>query len=88
MMRGHHRQHKSHRRPRDAGMSPVLMGDTAESAETGARPEIEVTSAMIEAGEDIIWSEIGGAELGPAFSASALAERVYQAMRCRCEAKT
>jgi hypothetical protein len=49
MMRGRHRQHKSHRRHSDAGMSSVLMGDTAESAEAGA-PEIEITPAMIEAG--------------------------------------
>lgn len=41
----------------------------------------ELTPAMIRAGEDIVLSETGGADLGAQFSASALAVRVYQAMQ-------
>jgi hypothetical protein len=43
--------------------------------------EIEVTEEMIEAGEEVILAETGGTSGGAYFSASALAERVYRAMR-------
>jgi len=43
--------------------------------------EIEITPEMIEAGESVILSEVGGADLGGWFSASDLAVRVFLAMR-------
>ena len=49
--------------------------------------EIDVTEAMIEAGTEVILTDLGGAELGGLFSASDLASRVYRAMeRSRLEA--
>lgn len=43
--------------------------------------EIEITPEMIEAGEDAILREVGGAtDLGGHFSASALAVSVFRAM--------
>ena len=41
---------------------------------------IEITPEMIEAAVEIIWGELGGAELGGLFSASDLASSVYLAM--------
>jgi hypothetical protein len=52
-------------------------------AATGRREtgdEIEITSAMLDAGEDAILSEVGGAPLGGFFSARDLAKQVYEAM--------
>jgi hypothetical protein len=45
-----------------------------------ASDEIEVTEEMIEAGVDVIMCEVGGADLGGLFDASALASRVFLAM--------
>ena len=42
--------------------------------------EAEITPAMIDAGEEVILCETGGADLGGLFSASDLAVRVYRAM--------
>jgi len=42
--------------------------------------EIEVTPAMVEAGEEVILAQVGGADLGGAFSARDLAAEVYRAM--------
>ena len=69
------------------GTKSSISNPLDDDSRDGA-PEIEITPAMIAAGEDAIWSEIGGSDLGPAFSASALAERVYRAMRARSEART
>ena len=53
------------------------------NATTGGE-EIEVTEEMVEAGEDVILCEVGGADLGALFSASDLAKRVYLAMQSVC----
>ena len=42
--------------------------------------KIEVIPEMIEAGCDVIWLELTGADLSPSFSASRLAKLVFQAM--------
>lgn len=49
-------------------------------SEPNSTGEIEVTDEMIEAGEDVILSEVGGADLGGFFSAADLAKSVYLAM--------
>ena len=57
------------------------MTDIANVADT-EKPEveIEITPEMIEAGEDVILCEVGGANLGGLFSAPELAARVFRAM--------
>ena len=42
--------------------------------------EIEITPAMVRAGEEAILELVGGADLGGLFSAADLAARVYRAM--------
>jgi hypothetical protein len=58
--------------------SEAVMSDEAKR-ETDAS-EIEVTAAMIEAAEAVIWEEIGGSDMYPTFSSERLARRVYLAM--------
>lgn len=55
--------------------------------EKSSSNEIEITPAMIDAGEDAILSEVGGADLGGYFSARELACQVYRAMQRRLPAK-
>jgi hypothetical protein len=43
--------------------------------------EIEVTQEMMEAGEEAVLQEVGGAGLGGYFSATDLAVKVYRAMQ-------
>ena len=48
---------------------------------TDLKEEIEITSAMIEAGEEVIYSELVGApDLPPFFRPSVFAEKVFRAM--------
>lgn len=47
---------------------------------TKSNDEIEITPEMIEAGEEAVLSQVGGADLGGFFSAAALAKKVYLAM--------
>jgi hypothetical protein len=53
-----------------------------DAKDAAAKPtrEVEITSAMIEAGVVEIWAELGGADLGGHFSAPDLASRIYRAM--------
>jgi len=52
-----------------------------DSFEAGAPvEEIEITPAMLDAGEETILGEVGGAPLGGFFSARDLARQVYEAM--------
>ena len=51
---------------------------TAKAEETGA-PDLEVTEAMILAGEDVLLAELGGA-VSSHWSAPDLAKQVYLAM--------
>jgi len=53
--------------------------DDVEHVEAGA--PVEITPAMLEAGEEAIWGLIGGYDLGGHFSASRLAKEVYLAMK-------
>ena len=59
-----------------------VHGESADSIGAGApAEEIEITSAMIAAGEDVILARVGGAEdLGGFFSAAELAKQVFRAM--------
>jgi hypothetical protein len=50
------------------------------NATTATRGEIEVTVEMVDAGEEALLADLGGADLGGNFSARELATRVYQAM--------
>jgi hypothetical protein len=60
----------------------VANSDPAASLARAGAPEqeFEILPAMIEAGEDVVLSEIGGADLGGYFSARDLAGKVYLAM--------
>jgi hypothetical protein len=57
-------------------MSHVLRSDATGA---GAPDEIEITPAMIEAGEDVLLGELGGA-VTSYWSAPELAKRVFEAM--------
>lgn len=46
----------------------------------GFSDDVEITPEMIKAGEMVILENVGGADLGGAFSASDLAREVYRAM--------
>lgn len=61
---------------------PRIANGTTKTKE---RSEIEITPEMIEAGEDVILCELGGADLGGFFSAPDLARKVYLAMRAAFE---
>lgn len=51
-----------------------------DDSDRDGEDEIEVTSDMIEAGEEVIFSEQGVAPLGFSFSPAELVEQVYRAM--------
>lgn len=49
-------------------------------------PAIEISAGMLDAGEQAILEEVGGADLGGFFSARDLAEKVFAAMkRSQCK---
>jgi hypothetical protein len=59
------------------------MTDTIHSSDdkSGVKEVIEITTAMIEAGEEVIYSELVGApDLPPFFKSSVFAEKVFRAM--------
>ena len=58
-----------------------VSGDRGGCGRSGAAGDTEVTPEMLDAGEQAIWEEVGGAELGGAFSARDLAAKVFSAMR-------
>ena len=59
--------------------NPRLSHDTSPLVRSTDNSSTEITPEMIEAGEDVILCEVGGADLGY-FSASDLAYRVFRAM--------
>ena len=67
-----------------AGANSRSVPDSERGANLSAfmvnADKIEVTPEMVEAGVDVIWRELGGADLGGQFSADDLVKRVYRAM--------
>ena len=51
------------------------------------KAEMEITPEMLEAGIDVIWLELTGADLPSRFCAYRLAKMVFQAMAAAAEAE-